>query len=179
MLNNQEFKDLLQNIVASYEARLQIVKGIIANTRKTLEEFRTRREEISTRLREALAKSVNLRRKDFDKMMGEILEVQAGREENIKKMLDNFRQEEEGVLDKLRNLLERGDELKMKDFKKMLARVKDEQQSREKSVGKGIGSEIEKLRQEVSGLLSHFKKEKEGMALEWENMVRNMTKNNN
>lgn len=177
MNSDQEFKNLLQNIITSYEARLKIVGGIIANTHKTLEEFRVKREEISARLREALAKSVNLRKKDFDKMMGEILGIQSGREENIKKILADFHQEEEGVLAKLKSLLEQGDKIKIKDFKKMLFRVKNEQETREKNVGNGVGSEIERLRQEISGLLNHFKKERQNFTLEWQSMISRINNN--
>lgn len=176
MNQDQEIKNLLQNIIASYEARLQIIRSIIENTEKILGEFRTKREEMSTRLREALAKSTNLRKKDFDGMMGEILTVQAEREENTKRMLADFRQEEERVLIKLKSLLEQGKEIKIKDFKKMLAKIKNEQESREKNTGKEITSEIERMREEVSSMLTGFKKERDKIALEWQDMVNKTAK---
>jgi len=170
-MENQEFKNLLQNIIASYEARLKIVGGIIENTHKTLDEFRAKREEVSVSLREALAKSANLRKKDFDGMIGEILNVQTGKEENIKKMLAEFHQEEEGVLMKLKSLLEQGDNLKIKNFKKILARIKQEQEKRSKNISQGVDSEIEKMRQELGEMLAHFKEERDKMALEWQNVL--------
>ena len=179
MNNNQEFKSLLENIIGSYEVRLVIIKEIVANTQKTLEEFRTKREEMSARLGEALSHSVNLRKKDFDGMIGEILNVQTEKEDNIKKMLTEFRQEEEDVLTKLKSLLDKqGDNLKIKNFKKTLGKIKEEQEKRSKNISQGVGSEIEKLRQELDEMLTHFKKERDEMALEWQNVVNKMAQNN-
>lgn len=168
---SQEVKNLLENIIISYNARLKLVKDIIANTYQTLEEFKSKREEISNRLRNALAKSENLRKKDFDRMMEEILTIQTMKEENVKKMLADFHQEEEGVVVKLKGLLEKGEQIKIKDFKKMLTKIKDSQQLREQNISKEVSSEIERMREEVNGMLAAFKKEREKIASVWPKMI--------
>ena len=131
-MNHNEVKNLIENIITSYNVRLKLVENIITNTRKTLEEFKTKREEMSRKLRDSLAKSANLRKKDFNKMMEEILQVQTKREENINKMLADFHKEEEQVVAKLKNLLQKGEEIRIKDFKKMLIKIKNSQEVREK-----------------------------------------------
>ncbi|PIP17566.1 MAG: hypothetical protein COX43_03655 [Parcubacteria group bacterium CG23_combo_of_CG06-09_8_20_14_all_35_9] len=164
-MNHNEVKNLIENIITSYNVRLKLVENIITNTRKTLEEFKTKREEMSRKLRDSLAKSANLRKKDFNKMMEEILQVQTKREENINKMLADFHKEEEQVVAKLKNLLQKGEEIRIKDFKKMLIKIKNSQEVREKSTGEKVTSEIERMRQEVSEMLTVFKKEREKMVL--------------
>lgn len=165
---NQHVKDLIENIIDSYNVRLKIVKNIIANTHKTLEEFRIKREDLSSRLEDALAKTENLRRKDFDAMMGEVLALQAEREENIKKMLDEFQKQEEHIIKKLKDLSQKKEDIRIKDFKKILASIKNTQEVKEKNVSEKIGSEIERMRQEVSEMLSGFKKEREKLSLLWQ-----------
>lgn len=159
--------DLGTELLAAYEARLTFVKRIVGDTRKMLDEFRQRREKMSTELRELLAKSESLRKKDFDQMMQEILAVQGQREENVKVMLDEFRQEEETVAENLRRLVQKGEGVKIKDLKRMLVKIKEEQQVREKSTSTYVGEQMAKMQQEVAMMLEEFKKEKEKMAAEW------------
>ncbi len=158
---------LAEELLAAYEARLTFVKRIVEDTRKMLDEFRGRREKMSTELREMLAKSESLRKKDFDQMMQEILVVQSQREENVKTMLEEFRQEEERVAENIRRLARKGERVKIKDLKRMLAKIKEEQQVREKSTSTYVGEQMSKMQQEVAGMLEEFKKEKEKMAAEW------------
>ena len=80
-------------------------------------------------------------------------------------MLADFHKEEEQVVAKLKNLLQKGEEIRIKDFKKMLIKIKNSQEVREKSTGEKVTSEIERMRQEVSEMLTVFKKEREKMVL--------------
>lgn len=164
-------KDLTEELLAAYEARLTFVKRIVGDTRKMLDEFRGRREKMSTELRELLAKSESLRKKDFDQMMAGILAVQGQREENVKTMLEGFKQEEERVAEKLRHLIQKGEGVKIKDLKRVLTKIKEEQQEREKSTGIYVNEEMSKMQQEVAGMLGEFKKEREKMTTEWERVA--------
>lgn len=167
---NNNFK-IAKDIVTSYEARIKVVQAIVEDTRRLLEEFREKRKKMSQELKEALAKHESLRKKDFDKMMGEILLTQKEREENVKVMLADFQEEEMAVVRNLREMLKRGKKLRLKDFKKTLAKIKKDQEIREKESPLQIQEEIARMQTEVHEMLENFKKEREKVASEWKSMV--------
>lgn len=169
-----ELKKLAEEIVLSYEARVGVIKEIVKDTQGMLEDFRKRREQMSKALRQALAKSEHLRKTDFSKMMGEILAVQLKREENVKQMLADFRKEEEGVASRLRKLLGKGEEVRIRDFKRMLAKIKEEQREREKATSLGVGEQLERMQSEVQVMLAKFSQERKKMASEWKEVLVSM-----
>lgn len=81
---------LAREVVACYEARISSVEQIIAATHETLETFRGEREEMRSRLRESLAKTASLRKRDFDAMMRGLLALQEQREERVKGMVRSY-----------------------------------------------------------------------------------------
>jgi len=128
-MSTNNFK-IAKNIVASYEARIKVVEQIAEDTKKLLEEFRHKREKMSQELKEALAQHESLRKKDFDKMMEGIIVSQSKREENVKQMLSDFQEQEMTIVKNLREMLkEKGEKLRLKDFKKTLVKIKKEQAS--------------------------------------------------
>ena len=175
---NHNFK-IAKDIVASYEARINVVRAIVEDTRKLLEDFRNRREKMSQELREALAQHESLRKKDFDKMMGDIMLLQSEREENVKNMLADFENQETQVLGGLKVMLQRGEKLRLKDFKKTLAKIKGEQEARQKETPERINEEVLRMRSEVQSLLENFKKEREKVASGWKEMTALMVQKRN
>lgn len=81
---------LAREVVASYEARISSVEQIIAATHETLEAFRGDREELRSRLRESLAKTASLRKRDFDALMRGLLSLQEQREQRVKGMVRSY-----------------------------------------------------------------------------------------
>jgi len=177
MLNNNF--EIAKDIVASYEARINVVRAIVEDTRKLLEDFRNRREKMSQELREALAQHESLRKKDFDKMMGDIMLLQSEREENVKNMLADFENQETQVLGGLKVMLQRGEKLRLKDFKKTLAKIKGEQEARQKETPEQINEEVLRMRSDVQLLLENFKKEREKVASGWKEMTALMVQKRN
>lgn len=170
MANNNNFK-IAKDIVASYEARIKVVQATVEDTKRLLEEFREKRERMGQELKEALAKHESLRKKDFDEMMGDILITQSEREESVKKMLADFQDEEMKVVEGLREMLKKGEKLRLKDFKKTLVKIREEQEIREKETPNRINEEISRMRAEVQEMLENFKKEREKVASEWKSLV--------
>ncbi len=154
--------------MVSYDARTKFVNEIVEDTHKMLDGFRGKREEMSDNLREVLAKSESLRKKDFNTIMRDILLTQQKREENVKKMLADFREEETRVAEQLRELLKRGEKIRLADFKKTLGRIREDQVVREANAGEQIKAELARMQDEVHGMLETFKKEREGAASEWQ-----------
>ena len=68
----EDMKRVAQDIVSSYQSRVSTVATIIDNTHQILEDFKTRRNEMSNHLKETLAKEESLRKKDFDNMMKDV-----------------------------------------------------------------------------------------------------------
>ncbi|MFA5813203.1 MAG: hypothetical protein WC862_01685 [Patescibacteria group bacterium] len=172
MKNN--LKNLAEEIIVSYDARVRLVGEIVEDTHKTLDEFKEKRQEMSDDLREVLAKSESLRKKDFSAMMQDILLTQQKREENVKKMLADFREEESRVAERLRELLKKGAELRLADFKKTLVHIRQDQASRETNTGEQVKAELATMQDEVYKMLEAFKKEREAAAAEW-NKVRRIS----
>lgn len=163
----RDLRDLAKDIIVSYDARVRVVGEIVEDTHKALNGFRKNREEMSDNLREVLAKSESLRKKDFSAMMRDILLTQHKREENVKKMLADFREEETRVVEHLKGLLKRGEELRLADFKKTLVRIRQDQASREANTGEQVRAELATMQSEVYKMLEAFKKEREAAAEEW------------
>ena len=169
MKNN--LKNLAEEIITSYDTRVRVVGEIVEDTHKMLDGFKEKRQEMSDNLREVLAKSESLRKKDFNAMMQDILLTQNKREENVKKMLADFKEEEARVAERLRELLKRGEKLRLADFKKTLVRIQHDQAGREANTGEQVRAELATMQSEVYKMLEAFKKEREAAVAEW-NKVR-------
>lgn len=160
-------KNLVEDIITSYDARVKLVGEIVEDTHKTLDEFREKRQEMSDNLREVLAKFESLRKKDFNAMMQDILLTQQKREESVKKMLTDFRAEEVHVAEQLRELLKQGEKIRVADFKKTLGRIREAQAVREANTGEQVRAELAAMQDEVYKMLKVFKEEREEAAAEW------------
>ncbi len=167
-IKNNNLKNLAEDIIASYDTRVKMVGEIVEDTHKMLDGFKGKREEMSDNLREVLAKSESLRKKDFNTMMQDILLTQHKREDNVKKMLADFREEEARVAEQLRELLKRGEKIRLADFKKTLGRIRKDQAVREANTGEQVRAELATMQSEVYKMLEAFKKEREGATSEWE-----------
>lgn len=166
----RDFK-MSKDIISAYEARIVMVQGIVEDTRKLLEEFRQKREKMSGDLKEVLAKHKSLRKKDFDKMMEDILTAQLQREERVKQLLVDFQEQEMAVVKNLKEMLQRGKKLRIKDLEKTLAKIRREQEIRQTEGSSQIQVELAKMRSEVSAMLENFKKEREKVAAEWKSIA--------
>lgn len=167
----RNLKDIADNIVASYETRVKVVGGIIEDTHKMMDDFKEKREIMAEELQEVLAKRESLRKKDFDRMMADIISRQNEREKQVREMLENFRKEEEMVAEKLKKLLTKGEEIRIKDFKKMMADIRQEQEKRVKQTGESIIGPLQDMRGEVRTMLDNFKKERQSVATAWHEML--------
>lgn len=167
----RNLKDIADDIIASYETRVKVVSGIVEDTHKMMDGFKEKRETMAKELREILAKCESLRKKDFDRMMADIVVRQNEREKQVREMLETFRQEEEMVAEKLKKLLTRGEEIRIKDFKKMMTDIRQEQEKKAKQTGESITGQLQDMRQEVHTMLDNFKKERQSVATAWHEML--------
>ncbi|OHB78571.1 MAG: hypothetical protein A2Z25_14810 [Planctomycetes bacterium RBG_16_55_9] len=206
--------NILEDVVASYETRIQSMEGFFQAAGHLFQDFqdslfntRAERIQINDQLRENLARNGSLRKKDFDRMMGVIsshldhgekevrqlsqqyLDEQTRLVQQLKEGLSEFKdaliagqgekvqdlqtlirsilsqqdQNKNEVASKLkelqhgqqqtskmlRDLLAKGEELRIRDFKAMLAEFK--RQRAERIAGQ------ERRRRQVKDMLSEFK----------------------
>ncbi len=163
----RNLKDLARDIVVSYDARIKIVGEIIEDTHQIMSGFKEKRNDMSKELQEVLAKCESLRKKDFNRMMANIIAAQNKREKQVRKMLEDFREEEEMVAEKLKSLLGKGEKIRIKDFKKMMIDIKQEQERRMSETGGFAAEQIQEMQKEVHTMLDNFKKERQSVASAW------------
>lgn len=167
----RDLKNLAQDIVAAYDARVKIVGEIIKDTHQMMNGFKEKRENMSMELQEVLAKCESLRKKDFNRMMANIIVAQNKREKQVRKMLEDFREEEEMVAGKLKSLLKKGEKIRIKDFKKMMVDIKREQERIMAGTGKSIAEQVQEMQKEVHTMLDNFKKERQSVASAWNETI--------
>jgi|GEM_PF-2143873 len=163
----RNLKDIAEDIIAAYDTRVKIVGEIIDDTRQMMVNFKTKREQMAGELQKSLAKHESLRKKDFGLMMAEIINVHAKREEAVKEMLENFRLEEEEVQEKLRNLLKKGDGVRIRDLKKTMAEIKQGQEERIQTTNESVRDQLRRMQEEVHTMLDNFKTERQAVAGAW------------
>ena len=129
-----DMKRLAKEIISSYESRISEVGIIIDNTHQILEDFKTKRNEMSNQLKEILAKEESLRKKDFDSMMEEILSHQEGREKQVRDLLRTFLEEQKEMAQTIKKNLSEGEKVRINDFKKMLQDIQARHKAGENEV---------------------------------------------
>jgi len=141
-------KNIVENIICSYEARIQSIETILDTTHQLLKGFRgsfyyTRQEQekINAELRENLAKNGSLRRKDFDNMMQDILSIQDEREKEVSNLLNSYVNEQKEMAQALRenlgefkNSLAKDGDGRVKEFRALIKRILAKQNERKKDV---------------------------------------------
>ncbi len=158
-----DLKNIVEDIISSYEKRIEGLGSLFDTThlilgdfRESLLDTREEREKINTQLRDTLAKNEHLRRKDFDNMMQGILSAQDERGKEVRNLLNSYLNEQRemaGVLrenlGKLRDSLSKGEAGRVKEFQAMI---------------KGILTKQEERKEEVTSKLKEFQKEQKDLA---------------
>jgi len=137
-----------EEIISSYEERLQSMNSIFDNTQMVLGEFQEsfshtnhEREMLKDQLRDTLAKNESLRKKDFDIMMNAILLSQDDREREVKSLLNSYLLEQKEMARQLKeNLgtfkdgLNKDNITRINEFHGMLKDILREQEERKAEV---------------------------------------------
>jgi transcription termination factor NusB len=159
----EDMNDIVNDIVSSYEARIQSIGAIFDTTHQILEGFhdsfldtKQEREKVNAELRESLARNESLRKKDFDNMMKGILSTQDEREKEVRNLLNSYLNEQREMaqilgesLGKFKDSLARGEVQRVKEFQALI---------------KGILAKQDERKDEVSSKLKEFQKEQNELA---------------
>jgi len=171
----EDMQNIIEDIISSYEVRIQSIGAIFDTTHQLLEGFqdnlldtRQEREEINGELRENLAKNESLRKKDFDNMMQDILSAQEQKEKQVRSLLKNYLDEQKEVanaltesLGKFKDALSGGEAQRVKEFQAAITEILAKQEQRKEEVSSEL-KEFQKNQQEMAkrlkGLLAKGRK---------------------
>lgn len=162
--------NLSQEIIDLYDKIVDRVVALKEETRQTVEEFRQEQKQLRESLKEQLAKGESLRKKDFDLLIKDIIEKRKQRGQDVARMIEQFKTEEKEMAKGLRQLLANGEEVRIKDFKKMLAKIRARQEERKPEVEE-LTRAASYIKEEVANMLRSFEKEREEAAAQWQKLA--------
>jgi hypothetical protein len=160
-------RDVVEDIISSYEERIQSIGSIFDNTNVILDEYqelvsntKTERENLKASLRDVLSKNDSLRKKDFDNMMNNILFLQDEREHEVKSLLNGYLNEQREMakalkesLGMFRDTLGKDNIRRVRNFQEMLKKIIIEQDKRKNE----IDEKLKAFQEEQSELSTSLK----------------------
>ena len=163
MSESLDLKNAAENVISSYETRIESVGAIFDTSHQIFDDFQEaflgNKEEgrkISAQLRDILAHNEHLRKKDFDSMTQGVLSAQEEREAEVKNLLKGYLNQQREMartlrenLTKFKDALAKGDVQRVKEFQEMIKEVLTNQDAR---------------KEEVTSKLKEFQKEQQEMA---------------
>ena len=140
----EDMKNIVENILSSYEMRIQSIGAIFDTTHQLLQSFqesfldtRLEREKISDQIRDCLARNESLRKRDFDCMMHEILSVQDTREKEVRELLNGYLAGQKEMahslrdnLAKIKDALAKEETKRVREFQTVIKDILAEQEER-------------------------------------------------
>lgn len=154
MGTGENLKSLANSIIDSYEIRVSTVNGLMDQAYHFLRSFQLEVEEMTIRLRDNLAKGESLRKKDFDRMLGDVIECRQQTEQEAKQSLNRFHEEEKEMIDHLRKIVLGGSGSALED----MCAIKDDITKRQKEREKNIVKAFKRLQLEQEELKIALKK---------------------
>lgn len=128
MTNINDLRKVTQSTVSSYESKVGIVTALMREVEQKIGEAYENQTGAIQKIRDTLAKSRNLRKRDFDMLMKPILNLQDHRKQQIRQLLKDFCREENKNISGLKKIMGMEDGTSLKDFlvlkKEMLSRPK-------------------------------------------------------
>ena len=166
-LLTEDLKNIVENTISSYEARIQSIESILEPIHQILDTFqksyletKEEQEKVSYELRENLAKKNHLRHKDFDQMMQGVLLTQDEKEKVARGLLVNYLNEQKEMvyalkdnLSKVRDALNNGEVHKIKEFQGIIKEMFAQAKMRKEEVT----SKLKELQEEQNQVLSRVK----------------------
>jgi len=170
----EDMRKVAQDIVSSYQSRISTVATIVDNTHQILEDFKTKRNEISSQLKETLAREESLRKKDFDNIMKDIFVHQDEREKQVKDLLRTFFEEQKEIAEIIKKNLTEGEKVRINDFKKVLEDIQVRQKARENEATTTL-KEFQKEHKEMAESLRSLLNKGEAIRIkDFKEMVKNI-----
>jgi len=153
----KELRALANSIIDSYEMRVSTVNTLMVQANNILKAFQTELEEMIALLRDNLAKSESLRKKDFEHMIKDVIERRMQREQEAEQSFKLFQEEEEEMIARLRDIIFSGNSSSSNDIEAIREDILKRQKMREKKIVKSLKrfqAEQEELKFALKKLLS-------------------------
>jgi hypothetical protein len=153
----EELRVLANSIIDSYEMRVSTVNTLMGQANNLLKGFQIELEEMITLLRDNLAKSESLRKKDFEHMIKDVIERRIQRGQETEQSFKLFQGEEEEMIARLRDIIFSGNSSSLDDIEAIREDILTRQKMREKKIVKSLKCfqvEQEELRVALKKLLS-------------------------
>ena len=153
----EELKALANSIIDSYEMRVSTVNTLMGQANNLLKAFQIELEEMIALLRNNLAKSESLRKKDFERMISDVIERRIKRGQEAEQSFKIFQEEEGEMIARLRDIISSGNNSSLDDIETIREDILRRQKMREKKIVKSLKCfqvEQEELRVALKKLLS-------------------------
>lgn len=135
-----DIKQLIVELLDSYESKVESIRFLIDTAYRAVRDANTdltaafrEREEVSTRLKEILAKNCSLRKKDFDAMMDDVMQLLESKrveleieQKRLEEILKDYLSRERVRLALMRNKVLEADE---KNLYPVLKEIRDEMEN--------------------------------------------------
>jgi len=155
-LRRKDFNNMMEGILLAQEKREKdvrnLLKGYFSDQKDMAQSLRKNLEEF----RDSLAKGEGQRTKGFQALIKDILFIQEERKREVVSKLKDFQREQGDLALGLKDLLAKGDNLRIRDFKLMLKKFNVQYKER-------LALQKER-RGKVTKMLADFKKERKNAA---------------
>ena len=153
----EELRALANSIIDSYEVRVNTVNTLMAQANNILKGFQIELEEMVVCLRNNLARSESLRKKDFEYMIKDVIERRRQREQEAEQSFKLFQEEEEEMIALLRDIIFSENSSSSDALEAIREDILKRQKMREKKIVKSLKSfqvEQEEMKVAIKRLLS-------------------------
>ncbi|MEI6259300.1 MAG: hypothetical protein WCR46_05255 [Deltaproteobacteria bacterium] len=138
MSAESDVKELAVSIIDSYEMRVSTVTTLMTQANNLLKSFQIEMEDMITQLRDNLAKSESLRKKDFDIMMRTMVDRMRELEQEEQNRFIQFQMEESEMIGRFRRLVSGESLVVTEDMKTLREEVHTRQKERERCIVNGL-----------------------------------------
>ena len=123
-LRKKDFDSMTQGVLSAQEEREAEVKNLLKGYLNQQREMAHTLRENLAKFKDALAKGDVQRVKEFHETIKEVITNQDARKEEVTSKLKEFQKEQQEMAKRLKELLAKGRDLRIKDFKAMLNEFK-------------------------------------------------------
>lgn len=151
-LRKKDFDNMMQGIFKPQNEREKEMCGLLSNYLNEQKEITLALKDNFTKVRKALAKSENGKIKELLQTIKALIAKQDRKKEEFDRSFEELQKEQQETVTNIKALLVRGEKLRVKDLKEMLAQMKLQHEAR-------IAQKFER-REEVRSMLADFKKQR-------------------
>lgn len=156
-LRKKDFDTMMQDILVTQNQHEREIRNLLKDYFNEQKSMAQSLKETLDNIKDSLAKGETGKTREFQNSIREILAKQDGRKNEITSNLKEFQEEQKTLASRLRDLLDKGRDLRIKDLKSMLREFKFQREKR-LELQKRRKEEVGRRKEEVAKMLEGFKK---------------------